>query len=84
MGYYRIILPSLVLHIHYYTVHCCVISPELYGLTYYLLHSVTAVTAANLVYCLFFCVFSVDRNKYQIHIPLPPKIDPTVTMMQVT
>lgn len=27
--------------------------------------------------------FRVDRNKYQIHIPLPPKIDPTVTMMQV-
>ena len=26
----------------------------------------------------------VDRNKYQIHIPLPPKIDPTVTMMQVS
>ncbi|KAL9705147.1 hypothetical protein quinque_008665 [Culex quinquefasciatus] len=26
---------------------------------------------------------NVDRNKYQIHIPLPPKIDPTVTMMQV-
>merc|ERR1712241_961919 len=25
----------------------------------------------------------VDRNKYQIHIPLPPKIDPTETMMQV-
>ena len=25
----------------------------------------------------------VDRNKYQIHVPLPPKIDPTVTMMQV-
>jgi len=25
----------------------------------------------------------VDRSKYQIHIPLPPKIDPTVTMMQV-
>lgn len=25
----------------------------------------------------------VDRTKYQIHIPLPPKIDPTVTMMQV-
>ena len=25
----------------------------------------------------------VDRNKYQIHLPLPPKIDPTVTMMQV-
>merc|ERR1712166_690245 len=25
----------------------------------------------------------VDRNKYQIHIPLPPKIDPSVTMMQV-
>lgn len=29
------------------------------------------------------CNCSVDRNKYQIHIPLPPKIDPTVTMMQV-
>lgn len=27
--------------------------------------------------------YRVDRNKYQIHIPLPPKIDPTVTMMQV-
>ena len=25
----------------------------------------------------------VDRSKYKIHIPLPPKIDPTVTMMQV-
>eukprot|EP00123_Amoebidium_parasiticum_P005469 comp16654_c0_seq1/m.14859 comp16654_c0_seq1/g.14859 ORF comp16654_c0_seq1/g.14859 comp16654_c0_seq1/m.14859 type:complete len:436 (-) comp16654_c0_seq1:143-1450(-) len=25
----------------------------------------------------------VDRTKYQIQIPLPPKIDPTVTMMQV-
>ena len=24
-----------------------------------------------------------DRNKYEIHPPLPPKIDPTVTMMQV-
>jgi ATP-dependent 26S proteasome regulatory subunit len=23
-----------------------------------------------------------DRNQYQIHIPLPPKIDPTVTMLQ--
>lgn len=31
----------------------------------------------------FLLLFSVDRNKYQIHIPLPPKIDPTVTMMQV-
>ncbi|KJE91454.1 26S protease regulatory subunit 7 [Capsaspora owczarzaki ATCC 30864] len=25
----------------------------------------------------------VDRGKYQIHLPLPPRIDPTVTMMQV-
>jgi 26S proteasome regulatory subunit T1 len=25
----------------------------------------------------------VDRSKYQIHLPLPPKIDPSVTMMQV-
>lgn len=30
---------------------------------------------------LFYC--SVDRNKYQIQIPLPPKIDPSVTMMTV-
>ena len=29
------------------------------------------------------CVYSVDRNKYQIQIPLPPKIDASVTMMQV-
>ena len=27
--------------------------------------------------------FRVDRNKYQIQIPLPPKIDPSVTMMTV-
>lgn len=33
--------------------------------------------------CHFYSHFRVDRNKYQIHIPLPPKIDPTVTMMQV-
>ena len=26
---------------------------------------------------------SVDRTKYQIQIPLPPKIDPSVTMMTV-
>lgn len=25
----------------------------------------------------------VDRSRYQIHIPLPPKIDASVTMMQV-
>ena len=25
----------------------------------------------------------VDRAKYQIHLPLPPKIDASVTMMQV-
>ena len=25
----------------------------------------------------------MDRTKYQIQIPLPPKIDPTVTMMTV-
>jgi ATP-dependent 26S proteasome regulatory subunit len=29
------------------------------------------------------CFCSVDRNKYQIQIPLPPKIDASVTMMQV-
>ena len=27
--------------------------------------------------------YSVDRTKYQIMIPLPPKIDASVTMMQV-
>lgn len=26
---------------------------------------------------------AVDRNKYQIHIPLPPKIDASVTAMQL-
>ena len=25
----------------------------------------------------------VDRAKYQIQLPLPPRIDPTVTMMTV-
>jgi len=29
------------------------------------------------------CLDSVDRTKYQIQLPLPPKIDPTVTLMQV-
>ena len=29
------------------------------------------------------CRGSVDRTKYQIQIPLPPKIDASVTMMQV-
>lgn len=29
------------------------------------------------------CICRVDRNKYQIQIPLPPKIDPSVTMMTV-
>ena len=29
------------------------------------------------------CARRVDRNKYQIQIPLPPKIDPSVTMMTV-
>lgn len=39
----------------------------------------------KIVYNFYFILFlsRVDRNKYQIHIPLPPKIDPTVTMMQV-
>jgi ATP-dependent 26S proteasome regulatory subunit len=32
---------------------------------------------------LILCFHSVDRNKYQIQIPLPPKIDASVTMMQV-
>lgn len=30
-----------------------------------------------------YCLISVDRTKYQIQIPLPPKIDASVTMMQV-
>ena len=28
-------------------------------------------------------LLSVDRVRYKIQIPLPPKIDPSVTMMQV-
>lgn len=47
----------------------------------------TAISRGNLLnwvpFVSFLCACSVDRNKYQIHIPLPPKIDPTVTMMQV-
>ena len=31
----------------------------------------------------FTFTFRVDRTKYQIQIPLPPKIDASVTMMQV-
>ena len=31
----------------------------------------------------FLCCSVGDNNKYEIHLPLPPKIDPTVTMMQV-
>lgn len=35
-------------------------------------------------YCVkYSCTSSVDRTKYQIQIPLPPKIDASVTMMQV-
>lgn len=37
----------------------------------------------GLTWSFSYITFRVDRNKYQIHIPLPPKIDPTVTMMQV-
>ena len=33
--------------------------------------------------CSATALHSVDRTKYQIQLPLPPKIDPTVTMMQV-
>lgn len=36
-----------------------------------------------LTFLFLFHYFSVDRQKYQIQIPLPPKIDPSVTMMQV-
>ena len=43
---------------------------------------ITMWTATSIRFTLFLAC-SVDRNKYQIHIPLPPKIDPTVTMMQV-
>jgi ATP-dependent 26S proteasome regulatory subunit len=32
---------------------------------------------------LFEAIPRVDRTKYQIQIPLPPKIDASVTMMQV-
>lgn len=43
----------------------------------------TPINIVRLDFSIFFLVCRVDRNKYQIHIPLPPKIDPTVTMMQV-
>ena len=45
--------------------------------------SVSSFNKVVLHNCHFYSHFRVDRNKYQIHIPLPPKIDPTVTMMQV-
>jgi 26S proteasome regulatory subunit T1 len=32
---------------------------------------------------LFFSSNQVDRLKYAIQIPLPPKIDPTVSLMEV-
>ena len=38
---------------------------------------------AGMCACAKFFVLSVDRTKYQIQIPLPPKIDASVTMMQV-
>lgn len=34
-------------------------------------------------FCHFSHICSVDKNKYQIQIALRPKIDPTVTLMQV-
>ena len=37
----------------------------------------------DIVFFFFFSCCSIDRNKYQIQIPLPPKIDPSVTMMTV-
>lgn len=42
-------------------------------------------SAGFIVQCIICHVFHcrVDRNKYQIQIPLPPKIDPSVTMMTV-
>lgn len=38
-----------------------------------------------ILYCLLFdsYLFRVDRSDYKIQIPLPPKIDASVTMMQV-
>jgi len=50
----------------------------------------TYLTGVCVSHCLLECTIlsslhSVgDRNKYEIHLPLPPKIDPTVTMMQVS
>lgn len=43
---------------------------------------------SGIAFSSMFCEFAeqtsrVDRNKYQIQIPLPPKIDASVTMMQV-
>lgn len=53
-------------------------------------HMYMCLTGVCVCRCLLECtvlssLHSVgDRNKYEIHLPLPPKIDPTVTMMQVS
>lgn len=53
------------------------------GINIYRIHGNSLRKVFDCVSEALFYLFSVDRNKYQIHIPLPPKIDPTVTMMQV-
>lgn len=47
------------------------------GMRVGLVNPLRAFDMFNLRFC------SVDRNKYQILLPLPPKIDPSVTMMTV-
>jgi hypothetical protein len=49
---------------------------------YYLIIWTFVSIEFNMWWCNW-CCCSVDRNKYQIQIPLPPKIDPSVTMMTV-
>ena len=60
-----------------FTIHHSVFYPVVYFLVDIMVFLVCWRHESRFIFC------SVDRNKYQIHIPLPPKIDPTVTMMQV-
>ncbi len=42
-----------------------------------------AVVVVGWLTCPLSAAVGVDRQKYSIQIPLPPRIDPTVTMMTV-
>lgn len=52
-------------------------------MTFIILFCVVASNYSQLLFTGSVGTCRVDRNKYQIQIPLPPKIDPSVTMMTV-